>query len=118
MTVIVDTGAEHIARRLASPIDPVFAMIDGWRDVLEAELGGPLADALTGSPEPRASALDPIVGALVSPQLEADGSLITGAGFVAAPGFLADAPWHLAWWLSGTNTFGTGADRACAGARQ
>jgi hypothetical protein len=60
MTVIVDTGAEHIARRIASTIDPVFAMIDGWRDVLEAELGGPLADALTGSPEPRASALDPI----------------------------------------------------------
>jgi hypothetical protein len=118
MTVIVDTGAEHIARRIASTIDPVFAMIDGWRDVLEAELGGPLADALTGSPEPRASALDPIVGALVSPQLEADGSLITGAGFVAAPGFLADAPWHLAWWLSGTNTFGTGADRASARLRR
>ena len=26
-------------------------------------------------------------------------TLITGAGFVAAPGCLADAQWHLAWWL-------------------
>ena len=108
MSVIVDTSAEHIARRIASTIDPVFAMIDGWRDVLEAELDGPLAGALTGAAAPTATALDPVVEALVSPELDAEGSLITGAGFVAAPGFLADAPWHLAWWLSGSNTFGPG----------
>ena len=34
------------------------------------------------------------------PALAADG-LITGAGFVAAPGLLSDAHWHLAWWLGG-----------------
>jgi len=109
MSVTVDLAAEHIARRIASTIDPVFAMIDGWRDVLEAELAGPLAGALSGAAEPRAASLDPVVGALVSVELERSGSLITGAGFVAAPGFLADAPWHLAWWLSGSNTFGAGA---------
>jgi hypothetical protein len=109
MTVTVDLSAEHIARRIASTIDPVFAMIDGWRDVLEAELAGPLAGALSGSAEPSAAALDPVIAALVSVELERGGSLITGAGFVAAPGFLADAPWHLAWWLSGSNTFGAGA---------
>jgi Methyl-accepting chemotaxis protein-like, first PDC sensor domain len=109
MTVTVDLAAEHIARRIASTIDPVFAMIDGWRDVLEAELAGPLAGALSGAVEPRAVSLDPVVAALVSVELERSGSLITGAGFVAAPGFLADAPWHLAWWLSGSNTFGAGA---------
>ncbi|HEY6800237.1 MAG TPA: hypothetical protein VI121_06310, partial [Agromyces sp.] len=105
MTVTIDLAAEHIARRIASTIDPVFAMIDGWRDVLEAELAGRYAGALSGSPEPRAAALDTVVATLVSVELERPGSLITGAGFVAAPGFLADAPWHLAWWLSGSNTF-------------
>ncbi len=114
MTVTVDLAAEQIARRIASTIDPVFAMIDGWRDVLEAELAGRHAGALSGSREPRAAALDPVIAALVSVELERPGSLITGAGFVAAPGFLADAPWHLAWWLSGSNTFGIGPDAASA----
>ena len=104
MSVTVDVSAEHIASRIASTIDPVFAMIDGWRDVLERELSGPLAGA------PSAETLDPVVAALVSPELERDGSLITGAGFVASPGYLSDAPWHLAWWLSGSNTFGAGPD--------
>lgn len=114
MTVTVDLSAEHIARRIASTIDPVFAMIDGWRDVVEAELAGRHTGALSGSPEPRAATLDPVIAALVSVELERPGSLITGAGFVAAPGFLADAPWHLAWWLSGSNTFGMGPDGASA----
>ena len=65
MSVTVDVTAEHIARRIASTIDPVFAMIDGWRDVLERELSGPLAGALTGSTEPTAETLDPVVAALV-----------------------------------------------------
>ena len=110
MTVTVDIAAEHIARRIASTIDPVFAMIDGWRDVLEHELGGPYAGALTGASEPTAATLDAVVGALVAAELEREGTIITGAGFVAAPGFLADAPWHLAWWLSGSNTFAAGPD--------
>jgi len=110
MSVTVDVSAEHIARRIASTIDPVFAMIDGWRDVLERELSGSLAGALTGAGAPSAETLDPVVAALVSPELERDGSLITGAGFVASPGYLSDAPWHLAWWLSGSNTFGAGPD--------
>ena len=118
MTVTVDLAAEHIARRIASTIDPVFAMIDCWRDVLEAELAGPLAGALSGTPEPRAASLDPVIASLVSVELERPGSLITGAGFVAAPGFLADAPWHLAWWLSGSNTFGAGPGAASRGLRR
>lgn len=96
MTATVVTDAD-IARRVASTIDPVFAMIDGWRDAVEARLAR--AGAAT------AAALDPVIAELVSPELERDGGLITGAGFVAAPGFLPDAPWHLAWWLSGANTF-------------
>ena len=102
MTVTVDVAALRIAERIASTIDPVFAMIDGWRDRIEADL---LSVAT-----PSAARLDPRIAELVGPALEAPGSLITGAGFVAAPGFLADAPWHLAWWLSGSNTFGAGPD--------
>jgi hypothetical protein len=42
------------------------------------------------------------------PGLSAHDALIIGAGFVATPGFLADAGWHLAWWLGHSNTFGVG----------
>lgn len=97
MTVTVDVTAQLIAQRIASTIDPVFAMVDGWRDAVEG--------AIATEPEPRAATLDPLIADLVAPELERPGSLITGAGFVATPGFLLDAPWHLAWWLSGANTF-------------
>ncbi|UOQ87588.1 cache domain-containing protein [Agromyces endophyticus] len=101
MTVTVDVAALRIAERIASTIDPVFAMIDEWRARLEA--------SLAAMPAPSAAAFDPVVAGLVGEPLERAGSLITGAGFVAAPGYLADAPWHLEWWLSGANTFGAGA---------
>ena len=97
MTATVAIAADAIARRIASTIDPLFVLIDGWRDALEGRLAG--------ASEPNAAQLDPVVAALVRPALDDARGLITGAGFVAAPGFLADAPWHLAWWLSGTNTF-------------
>ncbi|KQM81951.1 hypothetical protein [Agromyces sp. Leaf222] len=108
MSTTLDLAAEHIAWRVASTIEPVLAMVDGWRGVLEAELSGPYAGALTGSPTAEAATLDAVIEALVGAELERDGALITGAGFVAAPGFLADAQWHLAWWLSSANSFGTG----------
>ncbi|MDQ0893971.1 PDC sensor domain-containing protein [Agromyces ramosus] len=97
MTITVAITAEAMARRIASTIDPLFMLVDGWRDVLEAQLA-----AASGA---NAADLDPVVAALVRPALDDPRGLITGAGFVAAPGFLNDAPWHLAWWLSGTNTF-------------
>ncbi|WP_350348430.1 hypothetical protein ABIQ69_00460 [Agromyces sp. G08B096] len=100
MTVTVDVAAWQVAARIASTIDPVFAMVDGWRDRLAAVLDGPAP--------PLAATLDPVVDALVRGALEEPGGLITGAGFVAAPGFLADRPWHLAWWLGVANTFGQG----------
>ncbi|ANJ28489.1 hypothetical protein [Agromyces aureus] len=109
MSTTLDLAAEHIAWRVAATIEPVLAMVDGWRGVLEAELAGPFAGALTGSKAAEASTLDAVVAALVGGELERDGALITGAGFVAAPGFLADAQWHLAWWLSSANSFGAGA---------
>ncbi|WP_353814456.1 PDC sensor domain-containing protein [Agromyces sp. SYSU T00266] len=97
MTQALATGAAEIARRIADVIDPVFALIDGWQHGLEARLAS--------EPEPRAADLDPAVAATVAAELDRPGTLITGAGFVAAPGYLADAPWHLAWWLSDGNPF-------------
>jgi hypothetical protein len=93
---LVDTAA-GIAQRVAATIDPVFAVIDEWQAGLER--------LLAAEPEPRAAAFDPVVAELVAGELERPGTLITGAGFVAAPGFLVDAPWHLAWWLSGASPF-------------
>jgi hypothetical protein len=81
-----------IADRVADKFDALFATVDGWRDRL--------AGRLEVDPEPTASTLDPFVESSAVPALEADG-LITGSGFVAAPGLLSDAQWHLAWWLGG-----------------
>lgn len=74
----------------------VFAQIEGWRT--------PVERVLTGSPG--VAALDDVVETLVVPELTREGALIIGAGFVARPGLLVDAPWHLAWWLGHANTFG------------
>lgn len=100
MTVTVDVAALQVAARVASTIDPVFATVDAWRDRLAARLAA--------ESRPLASALDPAVETLVGGELARPGGLITGAGFVAGPGYLADAPWHLAWWLGSGNTFGRG----------
>jgi hypothetical protein len=78
----------------------VFSHIDEWRSHVErlTELNVRVTS----------SALDELVEALVVPELEQEDALIIGAGFVAAPGFLTDAHWHLAWWLGHSNTFGLG----------
>lgn len=82
----------RIAERVAATIDDLFSTIDEWRDLLQARL--------TTDAAPTAATLDPLVEAWAVPALAADG-LVTGAGFVAAPGLLSDAHWHLAWWLGG-----------------
>ncbi|GAT71937.1 hypothetical protein MHM582_0405 [Microbacterium sp. HM58-2] len=93
------TAAPQIADGVAATLDRIFAVIDGWRDSLHEALADPSART--------AERTDPITHRLVLPALE-DG-LITGAGFVAAPGLLSDAEWHLAWWL---------ADAAASGPRR
>lgn len=92
MTTPTTLAPAAIAERVAETIDGIFATVDEWRDDLAAWF---LA-------HPRASAvdLDAKIEALVLGALDAD-SLVTGAGFVAAPGMLSDAHWHLAWWLGG-----------------
>lgn len=81
--------------------DGVFATIDGWRREIERAVA--TADGMVASIE-----IDELVELLVVPTLGADAALVIGAGFVASPGFIRDAPWHLAWWLGHANTFGAG----------
>jgi len=95
MTTIATRSPADVAIRVATTIDGIFAMIDGWRALLEDRLA--TADALT------AEALDPLVETFAVPAVTGE-TLLTGAGFVAAPGALADAEWHLAWWLGTTGS--------------
>jgi len=79
----------------------VFEQIDSWRAEIEARVeqsGGAVTVA----------EVDELVEALVVPGLSVENALIIGAGFVASPGFIVDAEWHLAWWLGHANTFGVG----------
>jgi len=92
MSITFSTSAIGVAASVADTFDVLFATIDGWRDALAAQLSA--GEPLT------AGFIDPVVESFAVPALEAD-ALITGAGFVAAPGVLADAEWHLAWWLRG-----------------
>jgi len=75
----------------------VFALIDGWRERIEG---------FVATNDVAVAGIDALVETLVVPDLTRDGALIIGAGFVAQPGFIPDAPWHLAWWLGHANTFG------------
>jgi hypothetical protein len=79
--------------------EAVFASIDGWRSRIESVVSAD--EGAIGVAE-----VDELVESLVVPRLSAEGALVIGAGFVASPGFIRDAPWHLAWWLGHANTFG------------
>jgi hypothetical protein len=93
MTALTSRTTTEVAALIAATFDGIFATIDDWRDLVEEHLdsGAPLT----------AEALDPLVESFAVPALGGD-PLITGAGFVAAPGVLQDASWHLAWWLGGS----------------
>jgi hypothetical protein len=89
------------AAAVDSTFGAVFSAIDEWRAALETLIAE--HDGILDSGQ-----IDQEVEALVIPELGSDGALIIGAGFVAAPRFLADTDWHLAWWLGHLNTFGLG----------
>lgn len=93
MTTIATRSHADVAAHVAGTIDGIFAMIDGWRDLLE--------DRLRADASFTAARVDPLVESFAVPAVTGE-TLLTGAGFVAAPGALSDAEWHLAWWLGGT----------------
>src|SRR4051794_37158842 len=97
MTTIPILDSRAVA--VAGVFGGVLRLLEGWR----AQVGTALA---AGAGE-RSAHLDPIVERIVRPALEDRTALVVGAGFIAAPGLLADAPRHLAWWLGKFNTLGT-----------
>lgn len=101
MPTTVDAAVRECVEAVDRTFGSVFARIDTWRTLLEAyvdQQGTHLA----------VEGLDAVVESITVPELSVDGALMIGAGFVATPGFLRDAPWHLAWWLGHANTFGVG----------
>jgi len=102
MSMIVEPDVRACVDAVDATFGAVFDRIQTWRAFLEA-----FVDQQGGAPV--VEGLDAVVESITVPELAVDGALMIGAGFVAAPGFLADAPWHLAWWLGHANTFGVGA---------
>ncbi|QXJ25264.1 hypothetical protein AGRA3207_006736 [Actinomadura graeca] len=81
------------AARVHATLDGVFATVERVRDAS--------ARCLAGA---RATGREPVAGDLAAlrPLLSAHlGALVSGTGFIAAPGMLADAAWYLEWWQTG-----------------
>jgi hypothetical protein len=98
---VIESAAEvQAAHRVAATFEQVFTVIRSWRAAIESAVRDAAAEV-------HAAQLDGLVERLVAPVLSLEAALIIGAGFVARPGFLRDARWHLAWWLGHANTFGS-----------
>lgn len=82
--------------------DSIFESVDLWRVAVEHHV-----EARTGVVT--RAGIDDLIDEVVLPEVAKEGSRIIGAGFVAAPGLITDAQWHLSWWLGDMNTFGMGA---------
>ncbi|WP_052227046.1 cache domain-containing protein [Microbacterium mangrovi] len=96
MSIVADgVTVRAAAERIADVFSDLFASLERWREA---------AGDLLVSPENRtSSAVDRLVEAFAVPAVTEQG-LVTGAGFVAAPGLLDDAQWHLSWWLAAPGT--------------
>ncbi|MBF4634959.1 GntR family transcriptional regulator [Agreia pratensis] len=80
------------ASLVVETFDTVFTTLGRARDAFATTLAS-LAHPITKA------ALDGSVRALAEAELADGAQLVIGAGFVATPGFVADAAWHLAWWV-------------------
>lgn len=99
MSTSTPTTIDECAHGISDLIDAVFTHIDGWRVHLQA-----YADEHSDSVS--RAGIDAFVEDMVRAEFDDDRLPVIGAGFVAAPGFIPDAEWHLAWWLGELNTFG------------
>ncbi len=101
MATTLDAATHDCVSAVASTFSTVFEQVEAWRTAIEGYVAQ--SDGVVTVVE-----LDALVEKLVLPGLAAPDALIIGAGFVASPGFISDAQWHLAWWLGHANTFGVG----------
>jgi len=83
---------DDCASLVVATFETVFGALGRARDAFATTLAG-LAHPITRA------ALDDSVRALAQAELSAGAQLVIGAGFVATPGFVDDAAWHLAWWV-------------------
>jgi DNA-binding FadR family transcriptional regulator len=83
---------DDCASLVVGTLDTVFDALGRARDAFATTLDS-LAHPITRA------ALDDSVRALAEAELSAGAQLVIGAGFVATPGFVEDAAWHLAWWV-------------------
>jgi hypothetical protein len=88
----------------------VYAEVLSWHATVCELLTG--AGAGSASSAISVAQLDAWIEDLVVPVLAQKSTLIIGAGFVCAPGFLVGAPWHLSWWLGKFNKFRVGKEVA------
>ena len=101
MTIATRSSVVDAVTAVDTTFGTVFEQIDSWRAAIERHVGAHHGAVTVAD-------IDEVVEALVVPGLSAANALIIGAGFVASPGFISDAEWHLAWWLGHANTFGVG----------
>ena len=99
MKTPLPTTIDECAAGISTLIDAVFTHIEGWRVQLQAY-------AATHADSVSRAGIDAFVEDMVRTEFDDDRLPVIGAGFVAAPGFIPDAEWHLAWWLGELNTFG------------
>ena len=103
MDAITRASIDECISAVSDLFDSVFAPIDQWSIAVE-EYVAALRGTLTRA------GIDTLMENLVMRELAREQGSVIGAGFVATPGFIADAEWHLAWWLGGLNTFGVGSE--------
>jgi hypothetical protein len=84
-------GSARIAGELQRLCATVFAPLRIMARAVEAVIPPDRAPVL--------AELD-VVRPLALAQLRRPDALVVGSGLIADPGFIADAPWHLAWWTS------------------
>lgn len=83
--------------------DSVFARLETWRTAVEEHVRSQDGTVTRAR-------IDTLIEDLLMREFASEHGSVIGAGFVAAPGFIVDAEWHLAWWLGDLNTFGMGKD--------
>jgi hypothetical protein len=99
MTITQKVTIDECTTAISDMIGAVFSHVEGWSEQLEQ-----YAEAHQGTVS--RAGIDVFVEAMVRAEFDDERLPVIGAGFVAAPGFIADAEWHLAWWLGELNTFG------------
>lgn len=103
MDALTRSSIDECQAAVSALFDSVFERLEKWRTAVEVHIRS-LDGRVTRA------GIDTLVEDLLRREFASAHGSVIGAGFVAAPGFIVDAEWHLAWWLGDLNTFGVGRD--------